>query len=78
MSAINKYLLGVLFLLVSVSIISAQNSQAEMFEKAKYTMESKGDLQSAILQFEEIIQKHPDQKEYGAKSQYYIGSKKSL
>jgi len=44
-----------------------------LFEKAKYTMETKGDLSGAIKLFEEIIQKYADQREYAAKSQYYIG-----
>ncbi|MEE8604974.1 MAG: tetratricopeptide repeat protein [Candidatus Aminicenantaceae bacterium] len=44
-----------------------------LFEKAKYTMETKGDLSAAIKLFEEIIQKYPDQREYAAKSQLYIG-----
>lgn len=44
-----------------------------LFEKAKYTMETKGDLNGAIKLFEEIIQKYPDEREYAAKSQYYIG-----
>jgi len=44
-----------------------------LFEKAKYTMETKGDLNGAIKLFEEIIQKYPDKREYAAKSQLYIG-----
>jgi Tol biopolymer transport system component len=43
------------------------------FEKARYTMETKGDLKGAIKLFEEIIQKYPDERGYAAKSQYYIG-----
>ncbi len=44
-----------------------------LFEKAKYTMETKGDLQGAIDLFEEIIQKYPNERVYAAKSQLYIG-----
>jgi Tol biopolymer transport system component len=66
-------LFTVFLLLFSVSIARTQTTYAEQFEKAKYQMETRGDLQNAILQFEEIIQKYPDQKEYGARSQYYIG-----
>jgi Tol biopolymer transport system component len=44
-----------------------------LFEKAKYTMETKGDLNGAIKLFETIIQKYPDQREYAAKSQLQIG-----
>ncbi len=44
-----------------------------LFEKAKYTMETKGDLSGAIKLFEEIIQKYSEEREYAAKSQLYIG-----
>lgn len=52
-----------------------QNSSEHkvLFEKAKFTMETKGDLKGAIKLFEEIIQKYPDEREYAAKSQLYIG-----
>jgi len=52
-----------------------QNSSEHkvLFEKAKYTMETKGDLNGAIKPFQEVIQKYPDEREYAAKSQYYIG-----
>ena len=53
----------------------SQNSSEHkvLFEKAKFTMETKGDLKGAIKLFEEIIQKYPDQRGYAALSQYYIG-----
>ncbi len=44
-----------------------------LFEKAKFTMETKGDLKGAIKLFNEIIEKYPDEREYAAKSQLYIG-----
>jgi Tol biopolymer transport system component len=44
-----------------------------LFEKAKYTMETKGDLNGAIELFQEVIQKYPDERDYAAKSQYYVG-----
>ena len=44
-----------------------------LFEKAKYTMESLGDLEGAIKLFREIIQKFPKERESAAKSQLYIG-----
>jgi Tol biopolymer transport system component len=44
-----------------------------LFEKAKFTMETKGDLEGAIKLFEQILTKYPDQREYAAKSQLYIG-----
>lgn len=36
-------------------------------------METKGDLKGAIKLFNEIIKKYPDEREYAAKSQLYIG-----
>jgi len=52
-----------------------QNSSEHkvLFEKAKFTMETKGDLKGAIKLFNEIIKKYPDEREYAAKSQLYIG-----
>ena len=44
-----------------------------LFEKAKFTMETKGDLNGAINLFNDIIKKFPKEREYSAKSQYYIG-----
>jgi len=44
-----------------------------LFEKAKFTMETKGDLKGAIKLFSEIIKKFPNEREYAAKSQLYIG-----
>jgi len=44
-----------------------------LFEKARFTMESKGDLNGAITLFNEIIKKYPKEREYAAKSQLNIG-----
>lgn len=46
---------------------------AVLFEKAKYTMETKGDLEGAIKIFNNIIKKYPKEREFAAKSQLYIG-----
>ncbi|MCX6559378.1 MAG: tetratricopeptide repeat protein [Candidatus Aminicenantes bacterium] len=51
---------------------SAPDAKA-LFEKAKYTMESLGDLDGAIKLFREIVQKFPKERESAAKSQLYIG-----
>jgi Tol biopolymer transport system component len=52
-----------------------QNSSQHkvLFEKAKYTMETRGDLKGAIELFEEIIRNYPNERDYAAKSQLYIG-----
>jgi tetratricopeptide (TPR) repeat protein len=65
---------GVLLTFVFASF-GFQNSPDHkvLFEKAKYTMETKGDLKGAVELFREIIKKYPNQREHAAKSQYYIG-----
>ncbi len=68
-----------LFLFVVLLALSVgfgfQNSQDHkvLFEKAKFTMETKGDLQEAIKLFSEILEKYPDERQYAAQSQLYIG-----
>jgi Tol biopolymer transport system component len=72
-----------IFIVFTVAIFAAailtafgfQNSSEHkvLFEKAKFTMETKGDLKGAIKLFNEIIKKYPDEREYAAKSQLYIG-----
>ncbi len=57
-------------------IIGAQNAPQDhklLFEKAKFAMETKGDLQGAIKLFQEIVTKYPKEKEYASKAQLYIG-----
>lgn len=44
-----------------------------LFEKAKFTMETKGDLKGAITLFGDLIKKYPKEREYAAKSQLLIG-----
>ena len=67
-----------IFISFTAAILMAfgfQNSSEHkvLFEKAKFTMETKGDLKGAIRLFEQIIKKYPDEREYAAKSQFYIG-----
>lgn len=63
------------FLTVSLLLYGFQSSSDPkvLFEKAKFTMETKGDLEKAIKQFDEILQKFPKEREIAAKSQLYIG-----
>ena len=68
-----NFLLSILTVLVFTGMFFAQSTHKELFERARYTMETKGDLKSAIDQFETIIQDFSEEKEYGARSQYYIG-----
>ena len=70
-----KIFIGIVFAIAILMAFGFQNSSEHkvLFEKAKFTMETKGDLKGAIKLFEEIIQKYPDQRDYAAKSQLYIG-----
>ena len=65
----------VLLLTTSISSLAFQEPQdyRVLFEKAKYTMETKADLQEAITLFESLITSYPDKKEYAAKAQFNIG-----
>jgi len=65
----------VAFIVVLLTAYGFQDSPEYkiLFEKAKFTMETKGDLNGAIKLFDEIIKKYPKEREYAAKSQLYIG-----
>ncbi len=68
-------LLLVLLLATSISSLAFQEPQDHrvLYEKAKYTMQTKADLQEAITLFESLIASYPDEKEYAAKAQFNIG-----
>lgn len=70
-----KTFILIAFAAVIIMAYAFQNSSEHkvLFEKAKFTMETKGDLKGAINLFEQIIKKYPDEREYAAKSQLYIG-----
>jgi Tol biopolymer transport system component len=70
-----KTLILIAFTAAILMAFAFQNSSEHkvLFEKAKFTMETKGDLKGAIKLFREIIKKYPDEREYAAKSQLYIG-----
>ncbi len=58
---------------VASSALQNSSQHKVLFEKAKFTMETKGDLQGAIALFEEIIIKYPEERDYAAKSLYLMG-----
>ncbi|MBN2172781.1 MAG: PD40 domain-containing protein, partial [Bacteroidales bacterium] len=70
-----RILHSILFLIFTVIISSFQVQQDHkvLFEKAKYTMETKADLTAAIDLFETLIKQYPNEKEYVAKSLLYQG-----
>ncbi|NQV01221.1 MAG: PD40 domain-containing protein [Bacteroidia bacterium] len=69
------FLLLILFLATINISIAFQEKQDHkvLFEKAKYTMETKADLKEAITLFESLIKTYPNEKEYAAKAQFHIG-----
>ena len=70
-----KTFILVAFMAVLLTATGFQDSPGYkiLFEKAKFTMETKGDLTGAINIFNDIIKKYPKEREYAAKSQLYIG-----
>ena len=58
---------------VIFSSYQIQQDHKVLFEKAKYTMETKADLKEAINLFETLIKNYPNEKEYVAKSLLYQG-----
>ena len=67
----------VIFLLVGVSLLfsklSQQETAKELFEKAVYLEETKGDLEKAIAVYDRIIKEFPDDRAIAAKAQLQIG-----
>lgn len=66
-------LLPIFALVLMTSECQASSEASVLFEKAKFTMVTKGDLHGAIELFNEIIAEYPGEREYAAKSQLYIG-----
>jgi Tol biopolymer transport system component len=67
------FLVAILAVLISLTGFQDSPQYKILFEKAKFTMETKGDLNRAIDLFNEIIKNYPKEREYAAKSQLYIG-----
>lgn len=74
MSSKKVFILAALMAVVFMAFGFQSTSEHKvLFEKAKFTMETKGNLKGAIKLFFEIIEKYPGEREYAAKSQLYIG-----
>jgi Tol biopolymer transport system component len=67
------FLMAFAAILFSVSGSGETPGYKVLFEKAKFAMETKGDLNEAIKLFQKIIKEYPAYKEYAAKSQLKIG-----
>jgi Tol biopolymer transport system component len=72
-----KNAMTVIILLVGVSFLfsnlSRQETAKELFEKAIYMEETKGDLEKAIAVYDQIIKEFPDERAIAAKAQLQIG-----
>ena len=70
-----KTIISIAVLAAALMAFGLQSSPEHkvLFEKAKFAMETKGDLNEAIKLFSELIQKYPGEREFAAKSQLYIG-----
>jgi len=60
-------------LLLISNTVSSQQTAGELFEKALYLEEAKGDLQKAIDLYQNILKQFPENREVAAKAQLQIG-----
>ena len=69
-----KMFFVVIFLVVFITTsgLSKTPDHEILFEKAKFTMETEGDLKGAVKLFQKIINDFPDRKKMAAKSQLNI------
>jgi tetratricopeptide (TPR) repeat protein len=76
MRPIRLWIVIVLTTLAACAAPAVQNSAPYkiLFEKARFTMETKGDLKGAIELFDEIVKKYPNVRDYAAKSLYLMGT----
>ncbi len=67
----------VIFLLVGGSFLFSdliqQESAKELFEKALYLEETKGDLEKATELYERVVEDFPDERATAAKALFHIG-----
>ncbi|MCG2816309.1 MAG: hypothetical protein L6425_10305, partial [Candidatus Aminicenantes bacterium] len=67
----------VVLLMMGVSLLFSglvkQESAKELFERAIYLQETRGDLEGAIEVFQRIIKDFPKEREIAAKAQLQIG-----
>jgi len=72
-----KNAITVIILLVGGSLLFSnlprQETAKELFEKAVYLEETKGDLEKAIATYDRIIKEFPDERTIAAKAQLQIG-----
>jgi Tol biopolymer transport system component len=71
--SISLFLLLVICLLFSTTDAFSQQSSGQLFEKALYTEEVKGELQNAIDLYQQILTSYPEDRQIKAKSLLQIG-----
>ena len=74
----NKKILALLLLLVvclffSTTTTFSQQSSGQLFEKALYTEEVKGELENAIDLYQQILENYPENRQVTAKALYQMG-----
>ncbi|UCE22461.1 MAG: PD40 domain-containing protein, partial [Candidatus Aminicenantes bacterium] len=72
-----RNLIMVILLLAGVSFLFSslihQETAKELFERALYLEETKGDLEKAIEVYKQVVKKFPDERATAAKAQLHIG-----
>ena len=60
-------------LLIIFTNLSSQQTAGELFERALYIEEAKGDLQKAIELYKKILKQFPENREVAAMAQLHVG-----
>jgi Tol biopolymer transport system component len=71
--SISLLLLLVVCMFLSITATFSQQSSGQLFEKALYTEEVKGELQNAIDLYQDILINHPENRQITAKSLFQMG-----
>ena len=71
--SLSLLLLLVVCLFFSTATAFSQQSSGQLFEKALYTEEVKGELQNAIDLYQQILESDPENRQITAKSLFQMG-----
>jgi len=71
--SLSLFLLLVVCLFFSTNTANSQESSGQLFEKALYTEEVKGELQNAIDLYQQILTTYPEDRQITAKSLFQMG-----
>jgi len=67
------FIISILSLFLISNTVYSQQTAGELFERALYMEEIKGDLQKAIELYQKILKQFPENREVAAKAQLHIG-----